>query len=212
MTVKKVLQWCANWNLMTLMFKSKLQWEMTMWRHGVRIFWTSLSKWPHHLSGSASAFLQRESKEDCRKGGVVDPHWFQYGSGSSILGQCGSVSGSRDLMAKHFTINKKIFLSKTASLGIYEGRPPSYRRSFQPFQGDHPELQKQYISSLPPPFLGHFCLPGSGSGSSRSKSMRIRIPQHWGKVVSFYLLFHRLADIWLLYGYICQIFTVTFGP
>jgi hypothetical protein len=55
-----------------------------------------------------------------RRGSFVDPHKFQCGSGSSILGLCGSGSGSGSgsdqfLMTnnnKNFTINCYLFLSK----------------------------------------------------------------------------------------------------
>jgi hypothetical protein len=65
------------------------------------------------------------------------------------------------LMTKHFTIlqlkKNQNFLSKIASLGIYEERP-SCRRSLQPSK-ELPALKTQYISSLfPPIFVGHFCL------------------------------------------------------
>jgi hypothetical protein len=72
---------------------------------------------------------------------VADPHWFQCGSGSSVVDQCGSGYGSgsrsRVLMnqklEKKFTAEKKniFFRSKVAiylSLGLHNGRL-SYSRS-----------------------------------------------------------------------------------
>ena len=76
---------------------------------------------------------------------VVDPHWFQCGSGSSILGQCGSGSGSRSRLlmtkiCKIFQLEKKFkfFWSKIAlflSLGLHKGRP-SYKTNLQPSKGN----------------------------------------------------------------------------
>ncbi len=110
---------------------------------------------PHHLSGSAGVFfLQRESKEDCRKGSVVDPHWLQCGYGSSILGQCGyrdpetwwpNITRSYSWKKLDFLIKNCIFgdLWRTSKL---QEKPPTLK-------GEHPALQKQYISSLFPLFL-----------------------------------------------------------
>ncbi len=59
----------------------------------------------------------------------VDPHWFQYRSGSSIFGQCGSGSRSRGIwwpkMGKNVLL-KNFFRSK----GLRKGRP-IYMRSLQ---------------------------------------------------------------------------------
>ncbi len=73
-----------------------------------------------------------------RKTSVSDPHWFHCGSGygSSLLGQCGSRSGSgsRVLISKNFTKNyrwKNLFSSKIGiylSLGLHK-ESPRYRRS-----------------------------------------------------------------------------------
>jgi hypothetical protein len=57
---------------------------------------------------------------------VADPHWFQCGSGSSVLGQCGSEYGSgsrsRVLMTKFTDEKQNIFLIKNCNLLI--PRPP----------------------------------------------------------------------------------------
>jgi hypothetical protein len=54
--------------------------------------------------------------------------WIRCGSGSGILGQSGSGSGSRDMISKNSKILVKIlfFGSKIAtylSIGLHEGRP-----------------------------------------------------------------------------------------
>jgi hypothetical protein len=59
-----------------------------------------------------------------------------------------------------------IFLIKIAvylSLGLHKGRP-SYRRSLQPSKENilHFKHENSLLFST---FVGHFCLPGSGSGS-----------------------------------------------
>jgi hypothetical protein len=97
--------------------------------------------------------------QDCSQGKcskcnqlVLDSHWFQCrsGSGSSILGQCGS--GSLVLMTKNLTAEKnpsclhqkgKFFLS----LCLHEGGP-SYRRSLNPPKENIPRGSKYEISSL----------------------------------------------------------------
>ncbi len=75
-------------------------------------------------------------------GSVADPLLFQFGSGSSILGQCGSGSGSKKVLwpkTEKITAEKKIiiFLIKICSLSLCpHNRRQSYRRS------QHPALQK----------------------------------------------------------------------
>ncbi len=183
------------------MFKSKLQWEVTIVCHGVRIFWTSLSKWPSWSQRRCQCFfLQRESREEYRKGSVVDPHGFQCGSGSSILGQCRCGSRSRDLMTKHFTILQLKKKSKIASLGIYEGRP-SHRRSFQPPQENIQHFKNKTFLYSPPPFLWVIfddLIPDVADQNQCESG-----PLHWGRLSLFDSHFYRVADIWLLY--ICHI-------
>jgi hypothetical protein len=69
---------------------------------------------------------------------VADPHWFQCGSGSSILDHCGfgpgSGSGSRGLMIKKLQMEKSIFYEQILQFTYpetHKGRP-SYRRSLRP--------------------------------------------------------------------------------
>ncbi len=112
---------------------------------------------------------------------VLDPHWFQCGSGSgsSILCQGGSgfESGSRSrvLMTKdwkQFTAEKKYyFFDKKIAIYLHAGRP-SYKRILQVSKE---KIQHFKIWNFFPfyIFVGHFCSPGSGSRSSRQKSMRI---------------------------------------
>ncbi len=103
-------------------------------------------------------------------------HWFQFGSGSSIFGQC----GFRVLMTKKWgekNLQQKKFLfvlSKIAiylSLGLHKESPSYWRRL---------QLSKEAIQHFKTwnflifsTFMGHFCPPGSGSG------FRILIRIHW---------------------------------
>ncbi len=104
-----------------------------------------------------------------RRASVVDPHWFQCGSRSSILGLCGSGSESgSDLWffggQKIKFYNEKIsfFYSRNFSRGLYQGRP-SYRRSLlHSILRVQPALQNMKCLH----FLqigGNFCPPRSGS-------------------------------------------------
>jgi hypothetical protein len=51
---------------------------------------------------------------------VVDPHWFQCGSGSGILGPCGSESGILQLKKIHSFLYQKLQIY--LSLEFYEER------------------------------------------------------------------------------------------
>ncbi len=145
------------------MFKSKLQWEVTMvcdvavsasFEHHC----PNVSEWPSSSQRQCQCFFTKrvegglQEKQCCGSALVV----MQCGYGSSILGQCGCVNGSRDLMTKNFTIKKiKIFIIKNCiprdlwRASKLQEKPPALK-------GEHPALQKQYISSLFPPFCGHF--------------------------------------------------------
>ncbi len=99
------------------------------------------------------------SIESEAKASVVDPHWFQCGSGSgsTIVRQCGS--GSRILMTKicNFTNERNPFFNKMRfSRGLHEGRP-SYRnkRILQPSKRTS-SISKHEISSLFSCFCGSF--------------------------------------------------------
>jgi hypothetical protein len=92
------------------------------------------------------------------KRSVVDPHWFQCGSGSSILRQCGSESGSRSrvLMTEklrekiaagkksYFFIKKLQFTYTYASTSLKREHPVA-TTGHSP-QSDHPVLQNIKIS------------------------------------------------------------------
>ncbi len=119
-------------------------------------------------------------------GSVGDPHWFQSGSESSILCQCGSSFGSTiciqgiNYQICFLQLKKLNFLDKKLwylFLGLHEGRP-SYRRSLESSKRIFSTSKKEISSSLSSIFVDNFCPPGSGSGSSRSQSMRIHL-QHW---------------------------------
>jgi hypothetical protein len=71
--------------------------------------------------------MENKYRYNVKKISVADPQWFKIGSGSSILGKCGSGSGSRVLMTKNCLIQIAIYLS----LGIQKGRT-GYRRSLKP--------------------------------------------------------------------------------
>jgi hypothetical protein len=102
---------------------------------------------------------------------VSVPHWFQYGSGSSILDICGSEYGSRSRVwcpnLNKFTAGNFCFVllwSQIAvylSLGLYTGYP-SHRTSLQPLNRTS---STNFFTIFY--FLGHFFPPGSGSGFSR---------------------------------------------
>ncbi len=130
------------------MFKSKLQWEVTMWRHGVRIFWTSLSKWPS--SSQRQCWCDFFTKRV--KGGVKERQC------------CGSALVSMRIRIQHFrstriririqgfhnlTVEKKSdFFPQIASLGITVWRTSKLQEKPPVLKGEHPALQNQYISSL----------------------------------------------------------------
>jgi hypothetical protein len=67
------------------------------------------------------------------EGSVVNPEWFQCGSGCCILGPSGS--GSKNckilLVEKKFTVFFILRLTTHLSLGLHEKRP-SYRRTLLP--------------------------------------------------------------------------------
>jgi hypothetical protein len=85
---------------------------------------------------------------------VVDSHWFQCGSGSSISGQCLSGFGSRVLMSKNCKMllleKNNIFYQKFQytyfSLCLHEGRP-SYRESLQFSKENTQHLKKLHFFS-----------------------------------------------------------------
>ncbi len=84
--------------------------------------------------------------------GVLDPHWFQCGSGSRVWPK----------IWKKYTAGQQIyFLIKNFFIDLHKGRP-TYRRSLQPSK----ENIQHFKTSLFSIFVGHFCPPGSGSGSS----------------------------------------------
>jgi hypothetical protein len=104
------------------------------------------------------------------KASVVDPHWFQCGSGSgsTIVRQCGY--GSRVWWPKIviFVDKKNSFFIKNSFLSrppwrrskLHEN-PSALKRTFN--------VSKKEISSLFSVFVGHFCPPGSSSSLSRFK-------------------------------------------
>jgi hypothetical protein len=116
MIVEKVFTVFANRNIFLfvadrLMFKSKLQWEVTMvcdvtvsasFEHHC----PNVSKWPSSSQRQCQCFFTKrvegglQEKQCCGSALVV----MQCGYGSSILGQCGCGSVARDLMTKHLTI------------------------------------------------------------------------------------------------------------
>ncbi len=87
---------------------------------------------------------------------VVDPHWFQFGSGSGILGQCGS--GSRVMLNKNCKILQLkviFFVIKNYIIfmqGLREGRP-SYREA--PSSQKRTSSTSYYEISLFSIFTGH---------------------------------------------------------
>ncbi len=83
----------------------------------------------------------------------------------SILGQCGSASGSRSGFGSRYIYFTFLFILtdncniQYVALGLHEGRP-SNRRILQPSKGNIQHLT--YL--FPFLFLRIFCPPGSGSG------------------------------------------------
>ncbi len=107
-------------------------------------------------------------------GSVSDPHWFQCGLGSSILGHCGSGSRSRVLMTKNgdkFIAEKFHFSFPKASLKDVQAAAEAFTLHLE-----HPAFKTwNFLTFFW--FCGSFFPPGSvrPSGSSWPKSMRIRI-------------------------------------
>ncbi len=101
------------------------------------------------------------------------------GSGSSILGECGSGSRSRVLMTKNWkklTAEKTIFFWSKIAICLSLGLPKrTYKLHEKPsaFKKERPALQNMKFQFFFSIFVGNFCPPGYGS--SRTKSMRIRI-------------------------------------
>jgi hypothetical protein len=95
---------------------------------------------------------------------VVDSHWFQYGSGSSISGQCLSGFGSRVLMTKNckmlqlekITFFYQKFQYTYFSPCLHEGRP-SYRESLQLSKENTQHFKKIHF------FTYFFCLSFSAT-------------------------------------------------
>ena len=75
---------------------------------------------------------------------IVDPHLFQCGAGSSIVGQYGSGSGSRDLINKILQKN----LTKQ-HYNIFIPRPPVLKR-------EHTAPQNKIFLHIFLHFVGHF--------------------------------------------------------
>ncbi len=122
-------------------------------------------------------------QEGLYESSVVDPHWFYCGSGSSVLGQCGSGSRVYDPKFWHLIGEKiKFFLFEiliywSRTLGLNEGRP-SYRRNLQTSKKFTTRRDMKFFTfsfwvsfDLQDPDPHSQC----GSGKNRPKPIRTRI-------------------------------------
>ncbi len=110
------------------------------------------------------------------RGSVVDPDWVSMRVQTSILGQCGSGTGSWDLMTKDCKI--------LATLQIFFIPRPVWRTSklqekHSAPQKEHPELQNHLFLRFFSLFVGHF-LSICGSGSSQDKYQKNNDPRGSG--------------------------------
>ncbi len=104
-------------------------------------------------------------------------HWFrfQFRPGSSILGQCGSESGFRDLIIKYLTIlQKKITHIVLVNKCKYKASMKDFQAS-EEVSSSQKRRSQTILFSL---FVGHFCLTGTGSSSTMTKINADPDPQH----------------------------------
>ncbi len=202
MTVKKVFTVCANRNLLTLMFKSKLQWEVTIVCHGVRIFWTSLSKWPSSFQRRCWCdFFTKRVKGGVKErrccGSALVVMWIRI-QHFSLMRIRIRIQWFDDQTFHNLTVEKKskFFIKNCIPRDLWRAsklqeKPPALK-------GEHPALQKQYISSLfVRLFVGHFCCIRIQIQPTKIYAIRNSNTEERSSL--FASLFCRVADIWLLY-------------
>ncbi len=106
----------------------------------------------------------------------ADPYRFQCGSGSSIVGQCGSDSGSRVLVTENWSKFTAEKLKITYSL-LTSPLKLDFQATVEAFspQRKHPALKTWNFFTFFYFFVGHFCPPGSGSAFPVRIRIRIQL-------------------------------------